>query len=56
LCGIAAAAAAEVYKWTDEDGAVHYGDSPPEDKGKGESSDVVQMETEDVDTRAKWSV
>jgi hypothetical protein len=23
---------------------------------KGKSSDVVQMETEDVDTRAKWSV
>jgi len=44
---IAAPAAAEVYKWTDEDGEVHYSDSPPEDEGKGESSDVFQMETED---------
>jgi hypothetical protein len=30
---VLAASAGEVYKWTDKDGAVHYGDRPPDDAG-----------------------
>lgn len=33
---LAMAAAAQVYKWTDPTGKVHYGDSPPEDAKKQE--------------------
>lgn len=29
LCGLAAAAQAQGYKWIDKDGNVHYGDRPP---------------------------
>ena len=32
---ISATASGEVYRWVDEKGMTHYGDKPPEDKGKG---------------------
>ncbi len=56
LAGLLAGPAfAEIYKWTDENGEVHYSDSPPEDKGKGESGDVVQMETDEDDAETGQS-
>ena len=40
LCLVSAAAAAEVYKWVDEQGKVHYGDRPP---GQGTPSDRLVL-------------
>ena len=31
-CAVATAAAADVYRWTDKDGKVHYSDTPPANK------------------------
>lgn len=36
LAALALAAHAQVYKWTDSTGKVHYGDRPPEDANKQE--------------------
>ncbi|GAA5785034.1 DUF4124 domain-containing protein [Chitiniphilus shinanonensis] len=37
LCGVAAMASAEIYKWKDADGRVHYSDTPPAgQKGKAQ--------------------
>ncbi len=34
-------ASADVFKWTDKQGVVHYGDKPPEQTGKDASADTV---------------
>ncbi len=39
---VAMAATAQVYKWTDPSGKVHYGDSPPQDAKKEEMKIRVQ--------------
>jgi glutaredoxin len=36
LCALAFALHAQVYKWTDSTGKVHYGDRPPDDANKQE--------------------
>jgi len=43
---------AEVYKWVDENGRVHYGDKPPEDKLDGTSSKPVVYDAIDLPKNA----
>lgn len=44
-----AAAGAEIYRWTDAQGRVHYGDRVPEDAGRLERIDAPQRQTGQAD-------
>ncbi|HSC78729.1 MAG TPA: DUF4124 domain-containing protein [Chitinolyticbacter sp.] len=40
LCCVAATASAEIYKWKDADGRIHYSDTPPPDQKKAKVIDT----------------
>ena len=44
-----AAAGAEIYRWTDAQGRVHYGDRAPEDAGRLERIDAPRRQTGQAD-------
>lgn len=43
---------AEIYKWVDKDGRVHYSDSPPEETQKAQTFDSAPINTVTIDTAA----
>ena len=48
--GLAAQASAEVYRWTDANGKVHYSDTKPKDKADNITADVKKQ---NIDTSSK---
>ena len=48
ICGSAAPAKAEIYRWTDQTGVVHFGERPP----MGGGAEQVEVKNLNVDPRA----
>lgn len=55
LCGLTVSANAQVYKWTDAQGKVHYGDIPPPQaknlEQKKVSGNIIETDTEPFETK-----
>ncbi|WP_169307341.1 DUF4124 domain-containing protein [Chitiniphilus eburneus] len=43
MCGVAAFASAEIYKWKDADGRVHYSDTPPPGQNKAQVINTKEL-------------
>lgn len=55
LCGLSISANAQVYKWTDTQGKVHYGDMPPPQaknlEQKKASGNIIETDAEPYETK-----
>jgi uncharacterized FlaG/YvyC family protein len=53
LLGIALSAAAEVYRWTDNEGKTHYGDHPPQEQRSKATPVDIKIAPAGIDTEAQ---